>query len=31
MATVRAKPTGPSNRPMWTVAIPPAAISACSA
>ncbi len=27
MATVREKPTGPSSRPKWTVAIPPDAIS----
>ena len=27
MATVRAKPTGPSRRPMCTVAMPPDAIS----
>ncbi len=26
MATVREKPTGPSNLPTWTVAIPPAPI-----
>src|SRR5262245_20443570 len=31
MATVRPKPTGPSRRPRWTVAIPPAAISSKSA
>src|SRR5882672_9591522 len=29
MATVLAKPTGPRSLPMWTVAIPPAAISTC--